>query len=217
MPRCWRRDRSRRACPASSPMHTTWVVSAMTPTHRVKAPARRRPSTLIRGPVSCQGTGPFVLPPPGLPRRRCARAAPALSQLASIARRLHGWRAFNTGRRRGSSSAALPHLGCAHAQASAGLVCMCARAAACRVQRRVTGLRRPVASRVDTAEMALLPRWTSGEVLGPSSRRGGFDSRTGYQLFTEAPRRAHASRGANRPQRLGGVGTRHRQPSSLRV
>jgi hypothetical protein len=55
-----------------------------------------------------------------------------------------------------------------------------------------------------------MSRWTSGEVLGPSSRRGGFDSRTGYQ--TKACRRALASTGANRPQRLGGVGTRHRQP-----
>lgn len=28
---------------------------------------------------------------------------------------------------------------------------------------------------------SIASRWTSGEVLGPSSRRGGFDSRTGYQ------------------------------------
>jgi hypothetical protein len=61
-------------------------------------------------------------------------------------------------------------------------MCMCARAAACRAQRRNTGLRRLVASRVDTAEM-VLPRWTSGEVLGPSSRRGGFNSRTGHHLY----------------------------------
>lgn len=76
-------------------MPTTQVVSAMTPTYRVKAPARRQPSTLIRGPVSCQGTGPFAFsavqphPAPGLPRRRCVRAVPALSQLASSARRPH--------------------------------------------------------------------------------------------------------------------------------
>ena len=161
---------------------------------------------------------------------------------------------------------------------------MCARAAACRVQRRIPGLRRPVASRVDTAEMELLfvslaqwsrasvyeaggwtfesstrrqmaciaanasktthggvaqqgehlpckqtvagsmpaasttmPRWTSGEVLGPSRRRGGFDSRTGYHCLPEALRRAHASMGANRPQRLGGVGTRHRQPFEVAI
>lgn len=62
-----------------------------------------------------------------------------------------------------STSAALPHLGCAHAQASAGPVCMCARAAACRVQRRISGLRRPVASRVDTAEMASLSLVSSME------------------------------------------------------
>lgn len=41
MPRVWRRarDRSCRACPHRSPMHTTAVVRLMTPTYRVKDPA----------------------------------------------------------------------------------------------------------------------------------------------------------------------------------
>lgn len=47
------------------------------------------------------------------------------------------------------------------------------------------------------------------EVLGPSSRRGGFDFRTGRQVcaglphFSEAPRRAQASGGGNRPPTIG--------------
>ena len=32
-----------------------------------------------------------------------------------------------------------------------------------------------------------MPRWTSGEVLGPSSRRGGFNSRTGHHCSTRSP------------------------------
>jgi hypothetical protein len=155
-------------------MPTTAVVIVMTPTHREKVPASAAlpRSSEARYP---QGSGPFVLfSPPRLPRRRCViRAALALSRPASSAGRPHRPGA-HTGRHRGSSSVALPHLGCAHAQASAGPMCMCARAAACRVQRRTSGLRRSDASRVDTAEMASLPRWTSGEVLGPSRRRGGF-------------------------------------------
>ena len=131
--------------------------------------------------------------------------------------------------------------GCARAQAPAGPVCMCA-ATFCRRSRHAAVPARSLAavacghSREGIASLAqwirapvyeaggrrfdsftrrqfsFLSRWTSGEVLGPSSRRGGFDSRTGYQ--TKACRRALASTGANRPQRLGGVGTRHRQPLS---
>ena len=39
MPRRWRGDRSCRACPCRSPMHTTAVVRLMTSTYRVKGPA----------------------------------------------------------------------------------------------------------------------------------------------------------------------------------
>lgn len=129
--------------------------------------------------------------------------------------------------------------GCARAQAPAGPVCMCAAhvlqtESACsgpskmpcqdRVRTQPKGhclvssvdqsaglrSRRPEVRLLHEAPFFILSRWTSGEVLGPSSRRGGFNSRTGCQ--TKACRRALASTGANRPQRLGGVGTRHRQP-----
>lgn len=39
---------------------------------------------------------------------------------------------------------------------------------------------------VQVVHEAPMPRWTSGEVLGPSSRRGGFDSRTGYHVTTRS-------------------------------
>ena len=129
-------------------------------------------------------------------------------------------------------------LGCARAQAPASSVCMCAKHVlqtepacsdlgklaeiACGHSRECmaslaqrsrapvyeTGGRRFESS--TRRQFSFLSRWTSGEVLCPSSRRGGFGSRTGYQ--TQACRRALASTGENRPQGLGGVGTRHRQP-----
>ena len=140
-------------------MSTTAVVIVMTTTHREKVPADAAlpRSSEARYP---QGTGPFAFPLFNrTPRRGClVAAAHAQRPLFHNSHRVPAeyiGAALKTGRRRGSSSAALPHLGCAHAQASAGPVCMCARAAACRVQRRITGLRRPVASRVDTAEMDL--------------------------------------------------------------
>lgn len=152
MPCRWR---NRRACLHRLLMPTTSVVRVMTPTHREKDPARRR-----RLPRSFEARSPAK--EPGLLffcRRGCLGAAAHAQRLLfhnshRMQRRLHGRLCIqDIGRRRGSSSAALPHLGCAHAQAPAGPVCMCARAAACRVQRRIPGLRRPVASRVDTAEM----------------------------------------------------------------
>ena len=53
------------------------------------------------------------------------------------------------------------------------------------------------------------PRWTSGEVLGPSSRRGGFDSRTGYQLFTRSPSSSSRFEGCKPAATIG----RRRNPS----
>ena len=163
-------------------MPTTQVVSAMTPTYRVKAPARRRPSMLIRGPVSVRNRA-FCFsavqphPAPGLPRRRCVRAAACSFTTRIECPPTTSARRSNTGRRRGSSPAVLPHLGCAHAQASTGSVCMCARAAGCRVQRCNPGLRRPVASRVDTAEMAERRVQLPHVVPDPSTRSSSSSSR----------------------------------------
>jgi hypothetical protein len=245
----------------------TSVVRWMTPTHREKGPAD---ATLPRSSEARypQGTGPlvFLLLFNPTPRRGCpGAAAQAQRLLFHNSHRVpadHIGTVLNTAGAEARASAALPHLGCAHAQAPAGPVCMCARAAACRVQRRNSGLRKPAASRVDTAEMDLCPvglpvrssalqaeeagsLWTAktgqdAACCGPQAWRiapalphgvpthwslaqlaaqrspkpkVAGSSPAWPATSTEALRRAHASRGANRPQRLGGVGTRYRQPS----
>ncbi len=161
-------------------MHTTWVVSAMTPTYRVKDPARRRslPSSfearsLPRNRAFCFSGGHAAAPSAGAPptplRSRSACSLTTCTGCGPTTSVPHP----NTGKAPSIRSAALPHLGCAHAQAPAGPVCMCARAAACRVQRRTPGLRKPAASRVDTAEMAFLSCLVSSmdESAGLRSRR----------------------------------------------
>jgi hypothetical protein len=144
-------------------MRTTPVVRLMTPTYRVKDPADADFLPRSFEARSPQGTGPFAFR-----RRGCLDAAAHFAQRPLFhnshrARADHIGAALKNRQAPRLVSAALPHLGCAHAQASTGSVCMCARAAACRVQRRIPGLRRPVASRVDTAEMVLSkPRQLNG-------------------------------------------------------
>lgn len=173
MPCRWR---NRQACLHRLLMPTTSVVRVMTPTHRVKDPARRRclpRSFEARSPAKEPGLLFFCR------RGRLGAAAHAQRPLFHNSHQ-------NIGRRRGSSSAALPHLGCAHAQAPAGPVCMCARAAACRVQRRISGLRRPVASRVDTAEMAVsasLAQWSRAPVY----EAGGWTFKSSTRHHNNAP------------------------------
>lgn len=93
MPCGWRRPgfRSWRACPPRSPMTTTAVVRVMTPTHRVKGPARRRlpRSFEARSP---QGTGPFVFSFNPTPRRgRPDAAASAQRPLFHNLHRVQRW------------------------------------------------------------------------------------------------------------------------------
>lgn len=99
--------------------------------------------------------------------------------------------------------------GCARAQAPADPVCMCAQARSAdgagmqrSRQAHLPGSRADTAERASPRELSgaerrptkpeaggstpprgtrFLSRWTSGEVLGPSRRRGGFDSHTGCQ------------------------------------
>ena len=172
----WSRDRKRRACSPRSAMPTTALVIVMTRKHRekVQASAALPRSSEARYP---QGTGPSAFPPPGLPRRRCAKCSACSFTTCIECPPTPSAGHSKTGRHRGSSSAALPHLGCAHAQASAGPVCMCARAAACRVQRCTSGLRNQP-RRVWTQ-----PRWSidlQPKPLGELTLRGAQTGRNDW-------------------------------------
>jgi len=188
MPCSWRRDRNRRACPRS-PMPMTSVVSAMTPTNRVKVPARRRPSTLI--------SRPGLRKEPGLLFFR--RSTGHSDGVASLPPRTRGARSFTTciecppihvgvALKKLAGAEARPRPPCpisgvpTHKHRPARCACALGRP--------------PVACSDASLACAGQPRrvWTQP------------------RWFNEARRRTHAPTGANRPQRLGGVGTRHRHP-----
>lgn len=126
------------------------------PTHKHR-PARCA-CALGRPPVACSDAS---LACASQPRRVWTQ--PRWSFIASLAQRSE-----STGLR---SRGLRPDTGCACAQpVPAEGRPLCERAA-CKVDVQV----------VHEAPTTT-PRWTSGEVLGPSSRRGGFNSRTGYQF-----------------------------------
>lgn len=210
MPRSWLkltlrlRDGSRRASPHRSPMHMTSVVRLMTPTHREKVPADAAlpRSSEARFP---QGTGPFVfllLFNPTPHRGFSGAAARAQRLLFHNSHRVpadHTGTVLNTGRRRGSV------LGCPAPsrvcpRTSTGRFGVHVRSGG-RLSRAATQrwLRKPAASRVDTAEMDLCP-----SAFKPKRRvRSGRHSRPGRSLLRAAGLAHRASTPARGPTPIG--------------
>lgn len=188
-------------------------MRVMTPTHRVKDPADAALpcSSEARSP---QGTGPFVLSFNLAPRLPRGERSPDHRSLTNSTERSAGIQPALRSPLAGAE--ARPRLPCpisgvpTHKHRPARCACALGRPPVACSDAPLVCANQP--RRVWTQPRWFLPRWTSGEVPGPSNQRGGFNSRTGYHSSTQARRRTHASRGANRPQRLGGVGTRYRQP-----
>lgn len=222
----WFRNRSWRAIPPRSPMHTTAVVISMTPTYRVKDPADADLPRSFEARSPAKEPGLLFFPPPGLPRRRCTRSACSFttriervpnplamrSPLAGtetslgcpapsrVCPRTSTGRPGVHVRSGGRLSRAATQLrfaqtgrvACGHSRD--GFSCLVSsmdESAGLRSRRldvRVVHeaphggvaqqgehlpCKQTVAGSMPAASTTML-RWTSGEVLGPSSRRGGF-------------------------------------------